>query len=45
MSRTAIEIKTADGWTMKGIPIYDEAAVGRHWREMLALFEQTFKAA
>lgn len=33
------------GWTMKDIPIYDEAAAERHWREMLALFEQTLKAA
>jgi len=35
----------AHGWTMKDIPIYNEAAAERHWSEMLALFEQTLKAA
>jgi len=33
------------GWTMKDIPIYNEAAAERHWSEMLALFDQTLKAA
>jgi len=35
----------AHGWTMKDIPIYNEAAAERHWREMLALFDRTLKAA
>jgi carboxymethylenebutenolidase len=35
----------AHGWTMKDIPIYNEAAAERHWQEMLALFDQTLKAA
>jgi carboxymethylenebutenolidase len=29
------------GWTMPDFPIYDEAAAERHWRELLALFEDT----
>ena len=33
------------GWTMKDIPIYNEAAAERHWTEMLALFDATLKAA
>jgi len=35
----------AHGWTMKDIPIYNEAAAERHWREMLALFDATLQAA
>jgi carboxymethylenebutenolidase len=35
----------AHGWTMKDIPIYNEAAAERHWTEMLALFDLTLRAA
>jgi carboxymethylenebutenolidase len=31
----------AHGWTMKDIPVYNEAAAERHWQELLALFEAT----
>ena len=33
------------GYTMKDLSVYDEAAAERHWRETLALFESTLKAA
>ncbi len=29
------------GWTMKDVPVYNEAAAERHWQELLALFEAT----
>src|SRR5262249_41136821 len=35
--RVEIWSGAAHGWTMKDIPIYNEAAAERHWREMLAL--------
>jgi carboxymethylenebutenolidase len=35
----------AHGWTMKDVPIYNEAAAERHWTELLALFDRTLKAA
>ena len=31
----------AHGWTMKDIPIYNEAAAERHWQELLGLFDAT----
>lgn len=43
--RVEIWTGAAHGWTMKDIPIYDETAAERHWAEMLALFDQTLKAA
>ena len=33
------------GYTMKDLSVYDEAAAERHWRETLALFDSTLKAA
>jgi carboxymethylenebutenolidase len=29
----------AHGWTMADFPVYDESAAERHWRELLALFD------
>jgi carboxymethylenebutenolidase len=43
--RVEIWAGAAHGWTMKDIPIYNEAAAERHWHEMLALFDQTLKEA
>ena len=31
------------GWTMADLPMYDEAAAERHWRELLALLQATLK--
>jgi carboxymethylenebutenolidase len=33
------------GYTMSDLPVYDEAAAERHWREMLNLFAETLTAA
>jgi carboxymethylenebutenolidase len=33
------------GYTMPDLPVYNEAAAERHWTEMLALFDETLKAA
>jgi len=33
------------GYTMKDLSVYDEAAAERHWRETVALFDSTLKAA
>ncbi len=33
------------GWTMKDIPIYHEDSAERHWRELVALFDETLKQA
>jgi carboxymethylenebutenolidase len=33
------------GYTMPDLPVYSEAAAERHWTEMLALFDDTLKAA
>jgi carboxymethylenebutenolidase len=43
--RVEIWAGAAHGWTMKDIPIYNEAAAERHWNEMLTLFDQTLQAA
>jgi carboxymethylenebutenolidase len=43
--RVEIWAGAAHGWTMKDIPIYNEAAAERHWQEMLALFDRTLKVA
>jgi carboxymethylenebutenolidase len=43
--RVEIWAGAAHGWTMKDIPIYNEAAAELHWKQMLALFDQTLKAA
>ena len=43
--RVEIWAGAAHGWTMKDIPIYNEAAAERHWDEMLALFDETLQAA
>jgi carboxymethylenebutenolidase len=31
----------AHGWTMADVPVYDEAAAERHWRELITLFATT----
>ena len=31
----------AHGYTMKDVPVYDEAAAERHWRELVKLFRET----
>jgi carboxymethylenebutenolidase len=33
------------GFTMTDFPVYDEAAAERHWRELLALLDDTLKSA
>jgi carboxymethylenebutenolidase len=33
------------GYTMPDLPVYNEPAAERHWREMLALFDETLKVA
>jgi carboxymethylenebutenolidase len=33
------------GYTMPDLPVYNQAAAERHWREMLALFDGTLKVA
>jgi len=33
------------GWVPRDTPVHDEAATVRHWRTLLALFEQTLKTA
>lgn len=33
------------GYVMPDVPVYDEPAAERHWREITALFEDTLKAA
>lgn len=43
--RVEIWAGAAHGWTMKDIPIYNEAAAERHWSELFALFDQTLRAA
>jgi dienelactone hydrolase len=44
-SSWTVPASAAHGWTMKDIPIYNEAAAERHWNEMLTLFDQTLQAA
>jgi carboxymethylenebutenolidase len=39
--RVEIWAGAAHGWTMKDIPVYNEAAAERHWQELLALFDTT----
>ena len=31
----------AHGYTMRDVPVYDEAAAERHWRELIKLFRET----
>ncbi|MGN6377062.1 MAG: dienelactone hydrolase family protein [Sphingomonas sp.] len=31
------------GWTMADLPVFDEAAAERHWRELFALFDATLR--
>jgi len=31
------------GWTMKDVPVYDEAAAERHWRALIDLFDATLR--
>jgi len=33
----------AHGWTMTDFPIYDATAAQRHWRRLIALFEETLR--
>lgn len=33
------------GYTMPDLPVYNEQAAERHWREMLGLFDETLKVA
>jgi carboxymethylenebutenolidase len=40
--RNTMEIfPAAHGYTMKDVPVYDEQAAERHWRELLKLFRET----
>jgi carboxymethylenebutenolidase len=39
--RCEIYPDAAHGWTMADFPVYDETAAERHWRELLALFDDT----
>jgi carboxymethylenebutenolidase len=34
----------AHGYTMKDVPVYDEAAAERHWRELIRLFREALPA-
>jgi carboxymethylenebutenolidase len=43
--RVEIWSGAAHGWTMKDVPIYNEAAAERHRSEMLALFDATLRRA
>ncbi|TPG20069.1 dienelactone hydrolase family protein [Sphingomonas koreensis] len=31
------------GWTMKDVPVYNEEAAERHWRELFKLFDETLR--
>ncbi len=31
------------GWVPKDMPVYNEAAAERHWKELVALFDETLK--
>ncbi len=43
--RTEIWAGAKHGWTMRDQPVYDEAAAERHLRELVALYDETLKAA
>jgi len=43
--RTEIWPGAKHGWTMRDQPVFDEAAAERHLRELIALYDETLKAA